>query len=197
MKNLFDFLDVADSFIKTLPSTYASEIDEDVLAKLNEFADLEDGWSYGEGAPIDADVIEKAKTLYKIGNYFVSDADVFPGTNGQILLVFYVDERSIEFTINKDLSVDVSIEHGIGYEFEITYEKRNISLREAERVINKFNITEWKSSDLFITNTMILDVKDFEAQPFQTPQITEEFPLLIWDVLPQKTDKGKQYVTTS
>ncbi|WP_372906741.1 hypothetical protein [Rhodohalobacter sp.] len=197
MKNIFNFIDVADTFIKTFPSTYASEIDEDVLAKLNEFADLEDGWSYGEGKPIDADVIEKAKTLFKIGNYFLSDADVFPGTNGQILLVFYVDERCIEFTINEDLSVDVAVEHGIGYDFEVTYEKRNISLREAERVINKFNMTEWKSSDLFITNTMIADVKDFEAQPFQTPQITEEYPSLIWDVLPLKTDKGKQFVITS
>lgn len=197
MDNIFNFEDVGELFLRSSSSTFTSELDEEILAKLNQFKDLEYGWSYGEGNPINGNVIEKAKTLVKVGNFFISDVDAFAGTNGQVLIVFYDNDRCIEFTINEDLRIDAAIENGIGYDFEVIDEKYNITLKEAEHIIKKFKLNEWKSSDLFIINITTTDLNDFVVPHFQIHQMMEGFQSLIENVPSQKLGTKKPYVTTS
>jgi|AntRauTorcE11897_2_1112592.scaffolds.fasta_scaffold23325_1 hypothetical protein len=197
MENSIQIIEMSSFEKKKFASTYDSEIEKDVLNKLNGFADLNEGWSFGEGRPIKLDVIEKAKKLFKIGNFFVPDADVFAGTDGCVLVVFYVNNISLEFTVNEDLSVDASIEEGIGFNFDVTSESENITLREAEHILNKFNQEEWKFSGLFITTTTTQELNDLEVPPSKTRRTREVFQSLIEDALSTKSRTKKQFVTIS
>jgi hypothetical protein len=111
--------------------------------------------------------------------------------------VFYVNNISLEFTVNEDLSVDASIEEGIGFNFDVTSESENITLREAEHILNKFNQEEWKFSGLFITTTTTQELNDLEVPPSKTRRTREVFQSLIEDALSTKSRTKKQFVTIS
>lgn len=165
-----------------------------VLEELNSFADLDEGWSYGEGKPIDSIVINKAKRVYKIGKYFLKTVNVFPGVDGSILVVFHTQDHSIEVSVNEDLTLNVVIEKGIGFDFQVIKEKDNIELKSIENILSNYKQSEWNILGSFITDTIVEKRKDFEVQHFLIPQTGAESPSLNINAFYRRQ---KQFMTTS
>jgi len=152
------------------------ELHDSIIEELESFSKLEEGWSYGEGGPIPFKVIEIAKKVYKVGSYHINSVNVFPGTDGSILVVFYKEDISIEVVINKDLSLDLTLEKGIGFDYNILLEEYDVRLTRIENILRKYKNYEWMSSGFFTTDTMTRIPGDFEASHSKTPQMMAEYP---------------------
>ncbi len=74
--------------------------------KLRAFADLPNGWYYGEGVPFGGAVLNMARTL-SLG---LAETDAFPGLNGEVVVSVYFGEHYLEFTIDPDESIALDIE---------------------------------------------------------------------------------------
>jgi hypothetical protein len=85
--------------------------------KIRSFGDLSTGWDFGQGEPASAATIEKAIQIYGLGRSLDLDVEVFPGTNGEIAVAFYRDDRSVEFIIETDQSLSCHIEEGQGFDY--------------------------------------------------------------------------------
>jgi|AntRauTorcE11898_2_1112593.scaffolds.fasta_scaffold13109_2 hypothetical protein len=184
----------------TVSEVYTSgktKLNDSIIEELNNYATLKEGWAYGEGKPINSDVIKKAEKVYKIGKYFIPTVNVFPGTNGLILVVFHQEEFSIETAVNEDLTIDLTVEQGLGFEYDIVRRENNISLKKVENILSNFKRSEWNYSESFITNTMTELKKDFEVLHSATPQTMGVSPSSNPSVFKiRSTQTTKQPVTT-
>jgi hypothetical protein len=108
------------SVFTVLRSTTHRVVDppDPLIRKLRAFARLKTGWSYGRGLQIGENVIAKAEAIYRESYRPQLRAEAFPGTNGEVLLVFQRGDLSVHVTVNHDLGLDLRMERGIGFNFE-------------------------------------------------------------------------------
>lgn len=93
--------------------------DRDPLTqKLRSFARLQNGWSYGRGRNISQPVIDKAEKLLEFGTQLHLKAEVFPGTDGDVVVGFHAGDDCVQVTVNHDLSLGLRIERGHGADYE-------------------------------------------------------------------------------
>jgi hypothetical protein len=85
--------------------------------KIRSFGDLPTGWDFGQGEPPSAATIEKAIEIYRFGRSLDLDSEIFPGTNGEIAIAFYREDRSVEFIIDANQSLSYHIEEGQGFDY--------------------------------------------------------------------------------
>ena len=135
--------------------TFVGDTDLDDVAELIESYSLkEEGWDFSEGRPSPKAVIDKAKQIYRYARDYALKAEVYPGVEGGITLVFYgKEEHSLEICINNDTSIDISYEIGYGSEYEYFEECCNDSasidqIRFAIKKLAGKDRCEWSESSM-------------------------------------------------
>ena len=78
----------------------------DIIEKVRTFASLPDGWNYGEGSAPSDRLIENAIDLIlclynKQSDQAPDDCEVFPGTEGEILVVLYYGSETLEVELTR------------------------------------------------------------------------------------------------
>jgi hypothetical protein len=95
-------------------------------SKLDYLSKLKDGWHFGSGVPISADVIEFAKRIFKFSKeQGFLDIEMFPAQDGSLALVFYSLSDEHYFRIYKSGKIVYWVE---GSEAPFSFsEKKTIS----------------------------------------------------------------------
>ena len=76
------------------------------IKKVENFANLDNGWRFGKGMPISAKNISLAKRLLKYGDaYGIERFNAFAGEEGELMVSFYYLEKSIDLTLEVSGSV--------------------------------------------------------------------------------------------
>ena len=69
-------------------------------AKLISFAELENGWHYGEGVPAKPEVIASALAILdKLSSVGIERVNAFPGIAGEARVTAYIEDDYHEFTV--------------------------------------------------------------------------------------------------
>jgi hypothetical protein len=101
--------------------------------KIREFAELRDGWCYGEGHPPSESTVKAALELNKWAiRLGLGRTNAFPGLDGEITVVVYVGDHDYEFRVESD--GQVSYQHDLDGNM---LEQRLLSLKEAKSLIQK------------------------------------------------------------
>ena len=176
------------SFTSNLPS-------DPLLGKLQELADLPNGWRFGEGIPPPPTVIHTAREIYQRLADSRLQVDAFPGVDGSLSLVFYANERCVEIYISQDGKLDLSVEEGEGFDFrEIT----TISNASVLDVMNQVTLLAQKSGIWNLSGSSIrantINVQNASAVHVSpTPATGQEYRLLILNAFESTV---RQYVDT-
>ena len=167
-----------------------------LLAKLQELADLPDGWRFGEGIAIDPAVLHTAQDIYRRLANFPLKADAFPGTDGSLSLVFYSDDRCVEICISQDGGLDLAVEEGEGFDFRETEAIPNASFQDVLYQITLLaqKTREWNSSDSCIHENMIETQNVFEVHASPIPVTGQAYRWLISNAF---ENAPRQYVSAS
>lgn len=88
------------------------------LMKLEETANLSYGWRFGKGLPPAKRAVAVARTLYQEFSFLRLKADIFPGVDGSLSLIFYVDETCVELDISPQGTIDLYTQEGKGSDFQ-------------------------------------------------------------------------------
>lgn len=139
-----------------------------VAQKIRGFADLEPGWNFGEGLPLDNSVLEDAISLnaFAVDQGFV-DTDAFPGPNGEVLLAIYHRRHYLEFIIEPDRSITFSREES---GTELLYQE-DLTLEEAKTLISEFSEEVWTSSAYSTGSTTIARVFTASQALLSAPRV--------------------------
>ncbi len=123
---------------------------QEAVTKVREFANLPDGWHFGDGVAPPLDRIERAVHLIRRGSLLgLKRANAFPGVNGQVEVTFYDDDRMLEITIETDGSLTVAENKS----------NRQLSLSEGLSASHAYErLNTWASSDLYTDSITILNV---------------------------------------
>jgi hypothetical protein len=79
----------------------------DTERKLRSFAALQPGWHYGEGGPIEGEILDDAIALNRYALHLgFARTNAFPGLNGEARVTIYDGEHYLEFTVEPDRAID-------------------------------------------------------------------------------------------
>ncbi len=156
-----------------------------LLAKLQELADLPDGWRFGEGIPPRPQAIDKARAIYRRLALLWLKADVFPSADGSVCLVFYAGERCVEIQVSQTGTLDVCVEQGKGADFQEIKDIPDASMAEAVEEVMQLaqRLGIWHLSDSFIreNTTKLFNVSAVHASGIRaTGQV---YRSLMWNAL--------------
>ncbi|MDQ2693776.1 MAG: hypothetical protein M3Z21_00085 [Pseudomonadota bacterium] len=145
--------------------------------KLDEFQRLPIGWHYGEGKPPRTDTLQMARELHQtIINCCFSKTDAFPGIDGEVQITLYYDGRDgrdyLEFTIETGGLVNFVQE----LNDEEVESKVNLSLTDAQEIIENYRDRVWDSFVSSIRNTSTSGSKDSVVSRSKTPVMEVESP---------------------
>jgi hypothetical protein len=100
------------------------------LDKIYGFAQLQPGWSFGEGVAFTQTTLNKAlqlaKTAHTLGFH---ETDAFPGLNGEIMVTVYQGSEYWEFTLQPTETITfvyerddetITYEEGLPFEFAVS-----------------------------------------------------------------------------
>src|SRR5580700_10082908 len=92
-----------DYILSYLVNWYSAVNANTTDTKLLDFADIENGWHFGEGVTISQKAIRDASrlhdTLLEFGFY---ETDAFPGLAGEVRVTAYCEAHYFEFTRERD-----------------------------------------------------------------------------------------------
>jgi hypothetical protein len=151
-----------------------------VIRRIDELAELQDGWHFGTGAAPLSTVLAVAKAIASYALYrLFTEMDAFPGKNGEVTIAIYVGEEDHSFQVRQDLShrywsesdPDSEIEEGLS--FEEVLQKIDLIARAQP---------PWNLSSSFTFGTGTLTSGTFEVRPSKTPATGAEYPRSIWTV---------------
>ena len=79
--------------------------------KIISYQTYSDNWHFGEGESFNKEVIDiSLKVLDLYNDCFFNQIEIFPGFNGQVLIILYDNySNTLEVTINKNLKIDFLI----------------------------------------------------------------------------------------
>lgn len=171
--------------------SYAKSNDEneDSIFKLLK---LKQGWHFGEGDEIDRDTIIEAIKIYKKVKDYSLNLEVHPLLNGGVNLLFYKDDNFLDVFINRDKTISLKQEKGIGYDFETIYEKDNaseIDLFERLNSISSTKFLECISLEHFMSENTVKQKEDFKA--IRSQIMEAEYPFLTFNV--QSTQHPQEF----
>jgi hypothetical protein len=135
--------------------SYSGNIPSSVEEKLNSFANLPDGWDYGEGGPIPVERIALAhvwNSFLRSRGFF--DTDVSPGTDGEIAIGGRLGNHYVEIILEPDSTVSVAYDRNRKQVFYKLHQQP----WEAQKVVVKLMDEIWSASTLF-TGTSITPPK--------------------------------------
>lgn len=83
------------------------------IQKIRSFAQLSEGWHYGEGVPVNPNSGEKAERfLLTAEAWGIEEANAFPGIDGEVELTFYLGDKTFAFLFELDGTVSITEERG-------------------------------------------------------------------------------------
>ena len=151
----------ATTFRVVLAATHTSSgsQNEPLVKKLRAFAKLPSGWSYGRGTRIADEVISRAEQILEFGTQIHLKAEVFPGTDGDILVAFHQDEKCVQVTVNRDLTLGLRIEQGHGPQFDDVIEPLQRVDNESQVYLSIIGLVKddhaWKSHASSTSSTLV------------------------------------------
>jgi hypothetical protein len=151
----------------------------ETIRKINEFAELPNGWHFGEGVPPSQDARRRAISFVSAANALgIKRANAFPGASGQVQVTFYHDDRMLELTLEEGGAVTIAEDEGSR---QIEF-KEGASQADAYASLWKFGQTLWDSLESSIVSTMIQSVTTSLVRLLTSPA-TNLSPLSIENVL--------------
>ena len=163
-------------------------IDPDpLIEKIDELAELPNGWRYGEGVSLSDKAIKIAKRIYNEISFSwpKPKTDVFPGTDGSLSVVFYKGDSCIEILVSAEGRLDITKEVGEGFAFEEVESKQDITFNDVIVSISDLLSPQWISYGYFTPETGT-ELKSGSAAPvFRTRVMEQESPLWTQTVLQQ------------
>lgn len=131
-------------------------VDDPLLAKLDDLANLPKGWEFGRGVPVRPEVIRTAQEIYGHFNAkFHLEADAFPWANGSLSLAFYAGNMCVEINIYGD-TYDVDVEKGKGPNFGEVKHIPDASMEDVNNeIIHIVLESAWHLSESSIQDTTI------------------------------------------
>ena len=119
------------------PKVTASQITE---RKIRGFRELERGWHYGEGVPIEQSTLDNAIVLHQEAvRLGFLETDAFPGLNGEVMFTIYLDDHYLEFILEPNGNVTFYREKS---DEEISYQE-GLSFQNAKEKIEQFRMEKW------------------------------------------------------
>lgn len=106
-----------------------------VYEKIIGFSELPVGWEHGVGVPAYEKVVREALRILDAGQTLGLKADAFVGADGSISVVFYRGSLSLESTVHSDNSLDISLEDGIGFDFNEAAHVENASFQDVLKAL--------------------------------------------------------------
>lgn len=108
-------------------------------------ANLEEGWDYGEGLPPSAGTINQAIKIYRIGKAYSLAVEIVPIGDGEIIISFSRGDTFVDILIAADGTYRLSVEIGIGAEYEIKENINNASIDTIEDKLKELaGFDQWK-----------------------------------------------------
>lgn len=124
-----------------------------VRSKILSFAELKEGWDFGQGVPTPRHVVMEALKFYGFGEQLGLEMDAFPGVGGDISVDFYIEDELVQVLINPDTALELTHEKGIGSRYEELAYFENIDSAEIIKYLTDFRAKghafSWSSSDCF------------------------------------------------
>lgn len=132
------------------------------VQKILSYSELPDGWDYGMGSAPSILTIERAIEIHDQFISFGFEIDSTPMTNGGITLTFNKGIYFVDVIINADNTFDIREEEGIGIDYCVTNQERNVSL---DRIAETLNVTieKWLSSETLISENTSQASEDFKV----------------------------------
>jgi hypothetical protein len=147
------------------------EAEHPTRRKIRGFADLAEGWHYGEGGPISTRAVDAALGLHAAAlRLGFTETNAFPGLNGEIEITLYTGPHYIEFIIERDCSVSVARE----FEDRVVEEKSGLRNEAAYAYLLTVRKVLWSSSELSVAGSTMRNGNDSRLLPFGIA--AEEFP---------------------
>ena len=179
------------------PFYFASDFFPDpLLTKLEELADLQDGWRFGEGIPPRPTAIHTAQEIYQRLAGFRLKADAFPGIDGSLSLVFYAAERCVEIDISQDGKLTLSVEEGEGFDFEEIKTVPNATIFDVMKQVSLLTQKSqlWNSSGSSIHANTIVRKNASAVNALPIPATGQEYHWSMWNA---SENTARPYVDTS
>ncbi|MFH0824025.1 MAG: hypothetical protein V2B18_14845 [Pseudomonadota bacterium] len=151
------------------------------MDKITSFGSLPEGWDFGLGGPAPLSVRECAISIHQQGTELGLMSDSFPGTGGEIYVAFYRGADTLEIRVNLDLSLNVSLERGIGVDFEELDYMEHLGFDAATDYLKVFSESRCNLSEPYIAVNTIEDVNVSQVTASRTTM--EVFRLSTQNVL--------------
>lgn len=109
------------------------------LLKLKSFRHLPEGWHFGSGGPLQANVISEAERTYNLLIFLgLTRTNAFAGSDGEAQVVAYHRNHVVSITVEANLSFTVDHEvdgNSVDYDDGLNFDNVKTKLREiAERI---------------------------------------------------------------
>lgn len=162
----------------------------DTRAKILSFSELEQGWHFGDGSPLNNVIIQKALDLLDllISSGF-GRTNAFPGTNGDLIVTAYFWDYYLEFTIESNEALSFILEEN---DNELEYEE-GLPFNDGSRLINSFWEKIWNafgSSNTYTGTATLTDSKAVHSRILALLEESPSFPDLVY------AKRETQYVLT-
>ena len=129
---------------------------QETIQKVSEFAELREGWYFGEGVLPSQQRIGQAIAFLEYANFGgLERANAFPGIRGQIEVRLYNANRVLEITIEPDDSITIAEDRN---REQLSLEE-NLSKSDAYQRLEEFSQRIWDSSGHFTVNITIPNMK--------------------------------------
>jgi hypothetical protein len=145
--------------------------DHPALEKLRRFRHFQNGWAFGEGRAFTRSVIDAAEEIIaQLQRKGLSECDVFPGRNGQIIVAVYSGPTSLDFYVFADPHVVVTVSREVdGEEVEGDVPTPPIPLENFLLMLG--GSAQWLSSESF-TPTNLRAGNDVSRARLSNHQVT-------------------------
>lgn len=119
----------------------------ETVQKINEFAELPDGWHFGEGTAPSKHFRDGAILLLRVAKVLgIEVMNAFPGIHGEVQITFYRGESVLEIDLELDGSITIAEDEG---RRQVSFEE-NQSGADAINKLREFAQRTCDTSDLFI-----------------------------------------------
>jgi len=153
----------------------ATTAKDPVELEIELLANLQEGWDYGEGLPPSPETISRAIEIYRIGKVYSLAVEVVPIGDGEIIISFSRGDTFIDIVIAADGTYRLSVEIGIGAEYDIGEKINNASIDRIEDKLKMLaGFDRWKLCESSESEYSVGKNNDFFESAFEI--IGEQFP---------------------
>jgi len=113
---------------------------EAIRRRIISFQRYPKGWHFGEGEPASAEVVRAALRLLDVVFLYPVSIEAFLTVAGDIVLNCVSDEYSLEISVRDDGRFDLTLEHGIGDQFDVLGDVESAGLPLVHRYLKSLGL---------------------------------------------------------